>query len=128
MSKMAYLKATRGAAGGLPILGAIAGLLPKVAKIGGKLLGIGKKVVANPAAKDLAKVAAGGAGYAAAAKLMGSGGGASGSWAPAEKVAASRPRSFAALTKSRVFSIASEWFRAKRADIKSADRRKAWRT
>lgn len=85
MSKMAYLKATRGAAGGLPILGAIAGLVPKVAKIGGKLLGIGKKVVANPAAKDLAKVAAGGAGYAAAAKLMGSGGGASGSWAPRRK-------------------------------------------
>lgn len=82
MSKMAYLKATRGQAGGLPLIGALAKLLPKVVKVGGKLLGVGKKVAATPGVKDLAKVAAGGAGYAAAAKLMqgGGGGGASGSF------------------------------------------------
>lgn len=83
MSKLAYLKATRGAAGGLPILSAVAGLIPKVVKVGGKLLGLGKKAAAVPAVQQAAKLAAGGAGYAAAAKLLGGGGGgagASGGW------------------------------------------------
>jgi hypothetical protein len=86
MSKMAYLKATRGAAGGLPILAALGGLVPKVLKVGGKLLGLGKKAAAVPAVQQAAKLAAGGAGYAAAAKLMGGGGsGASGSWGARRK-------------------------------------------
>jgi len=80
MSKLAYLKATRGQAGGLPILGAIAGLLPKVIKVGGKLLGIGKKAAAVPAVRAAGAAVATGAGYAAASKLLGGGGGASGSF------------------------------------------------
>lgn len=75
MSKMAYLKATRGAAGGLPILAALGGLIPKVIKVGGKLLGIGKKAAAIPAVQQTAKAVAAGAGYAAAAKMLGGGGG-----------------------------------------------------
>jgi len=81
MSKMAYLKATRGAAGGLPILAALGGLIPKVIKVGGKLLGIGKKAAAIPAVQQTAKAVAAGAGYAAAAKMLGGGGsGASGAY------------------------------------------------
>jgi len=72
---MAYLKATRGAAGGLPILAALGGLIPKVIKVGGKLLGIGKKAAAIPAVQQTAKAVAAGAGYAAAAKMLGGGGG-----------------------------------------------------
>lgn len=79
MSKLAYLKATRGQAGGLPIIGAIAAAIPKVIKVGGKLLGLGKKAAAIPAVRTAAGAVATGAGYAAATKLLaGGGGGASG--------------------------------------------------
>lgn len=87
MSKLAYLKATRGQAGALPILGAIASFIPKAVKVVGGALGLVKK--ASPAAKAIVGgVASGAAASAAAAALMGGGkrsGGASGSFGAPHK-------------------------------------------
>lgn len=85
MSKLAYLKATRGQAGALPILGAIAKFVPKLISGGAKLLGIGKKVAATPVGKQIGGALATGAGFAAASKMLGGGGGASGSFGPRRK-------------------------------------------
>lgn len=78
MSKLAYLKATRGAAGGLPLLAAGAKIAKPAIKFLGKLFGIGKKAAAIPAVQQTAKAVAAGAGYAAAAKMLGGGGGGAG--------------------------------------------------
>lgn len=84
MSKLAQLKHSRAYAGdpAFPLFGAIAKLAPKVMKVGGKLLGIGKKVVSTPTGKAVAGAIATGAGFEAGSALLSKRGssGASGSW------------------------------------------------
>ena len=83
MSKLAMLKHSRAYAGdpAFPLFGAVAKLAPKVLKVGGKLLGIGKKVISTPTGKAVAGAIATGAGFEAGSALLSKkGSGASGSW------------------------------------------------
>jgi len=104
MSKLAYIKRSRYQYGdpALPLIGGLiagaAKFLPKIIKGGGKLLGIGKKVLSTPTGKQVAQAVAAGGAFSAAGALMSpkGGRGASGGWGPrrAKGITATELRGF----------------------------------